>query len=45
MRYDAERFVADGNGNRMFKAKVIILMLGTNNINSAPNDQIAEATG
>ncbi len=25
-----------------FKAKVIILMLGTNNINSAPNDQIAE---
>lgn len=25
-----------------FKAKVIVLMLGTNNINSAPNDQIAE---
>jgi hypothetical protein len=25
-----------------FKAKAIILMLGTNNINSAPNDQIAE---
>lgn len=25
-----------------FKAKVIILMLGTNNINRSPNDQIAE---